>query len=321
MIRLTGRLARPNILASAALLAAVAMFAVLTRNVMSAYIDHSGLGACLASNGNCDDLVHAFTNKFGNLITAHTWVSLVPMLVGVFWGAPLMAREIEEGTHRLAWTQTVSRGRWLATKLAFYLSASLLIAAALTALMTWWFQPIEQIRDHGITVFSRLSTEVFDFRGIVPLAYTLFAFAVGMAAGTFFKRSIAAIGVTIVVYIPFRFILQSLRGHLLAPFTQTYPFGTVSPRAGLGDWLMQHKIMDSAGNVYDNIGVPVACSTSLADRASLDACIAAQGYTFVDTYQPLSRFWPLQLIESGIYVSVSAVLLGAAAWWIIRRVA
>jgi hypothetical protein len=118
-----------------------------------------------------------------------------------------------------------------------------------------------------------------------------------------------------------RVIIQSLRGHFLAPLTQTYPFGTVSPRAGLGDWIMQHQIMDGAGNLTDSIGIPAACSTTLADRASLDACVAAQGYRFVDTYQPLSRFWPLQLIESGIYVSMSAVLLGVAAWWIIRRVA
>jgi ABC-2 family transporter protein len=321
MIRLTSRLARPNLIASAALLVAVAVYAVLTRQAMSTYIDQSGLGACLASGGSCDDLVHAFGSKFDNIINSHWWISLVPMLAGVFWGAPLMAREIEEGTHRLAWTQTVTRTRWLATKLAIYLSAALVMAGALTALMSWWFKPIEQIRERGQLVFARLSPDVFDFSGIVPLAYTLFAFAVGLAAGTFFKRSTVAIGVTIVAYISLKVFIQSVRGHFLTPLTQTYPFRTISPRAGAGDWIMLHQIIDKAGNAFDSIGVPDACRTSGVDLASLDACVAAQGYRFLDTYQPASRFWPLQFIESGIYVGASAILLAVAAWWIIRRVA
>jgi hypothetical protein len=32
----------------------------------------------------------------------------------MFWGAPLVAGELESGTFRLAWTQDVSRVRWLA---------------------------------------------------------------------------------------------------------------------------------------------------------------------------------------------------------------
>ena len=34
-----------------------------------------------------------------------------------FWGAPLVTRELEAGTHRLVWNQSVTRTRWLATKL------------------------------------------------------------------------------------------------------------------------------------------------------------------------------------------------------------
>ena len=46
-----------------------------------------------------------------------TLVLVVPALIGMFWGAPLIAHELETGTFRLAWTQSVSRRRWLLVKM------------------------------------------------------------------------------------------------------------------------------------------------------------------------------------------------------------
>jgi hypothetical protein len=213
MTRLTLRLARPNVLASIALLAAVALYAVLTRRAMSTNLDTSGLNACLASGGDCVALARDFTHKFNFVISSYRWINLVPLLTGMFWGGPLIAREVEQATHRLAWTQSVSRGRWLATKLGIYLLGATAVAAALTQVMTWWFAPIEGVEDD----FGRLNPDVFDFRGIVPIAYTLFAFALGAAAGAVFKRTVPAMAVTLVAYLPIKIGGQVLRGHYLAP--------------------------------------------------------------------------------------------------------
>ena len=46
-------------------------------------------------------------------------LAVAPAVIGIFWGAPLVARELETGTYRLAWNQSVTRGRWLAVKLGF----------------------------------------------------------------------------------------------------------------------------------------------------------------------------------------------------------
>ncbi|GAA4258766.1 hypothetical protein GCM10022255_080700 [Dactylosporangium darangshiense] len=59
----------------------------------------------------------------------------------------------------------------------------------------------------------------------------------------------------------------------------------------------------------------------LASRATAEACAIEHGYRFVDTYQPLTRFWPFQLIESGIFVGLSITVLAVAVWWILRRTA
>jgi len=162
MTPLTLRLARPYLLASIGLIAAVALYAVLTRRAMTANLDASGLDTCLASGGNCQALARDFTDKFNVVVNSYRWIAFVPLLIGMFWGGPLVAREIEQGTYRLAWTQSVSRGRWLATKLGIFLLGAAAVAAILTAVLTWWFGPVERVQDG----FGRLNPEVFDFRGI-----------------------------------------------------------------------------------------------------------------------------------------------------------
>ena len=64
-------------------------------------------------------------------------VVLVPGIIGIFWGAPLVARELEAGTYRLAWTQSITRTRWLATKLGVVGLLSMVAAGLLSLMATW----------------------------------------------------------------------------------------------------------------------------------------------------------------------------------------
>jgi hypothetical protein len=316
MTRLTLRLARPNVLASLALLAALALYAVLTRRAMVADLSTSGLSGCLTSGGDCATLVRAFTDKFDAVISSHRLIILVPMLTGMFWGGPLVAREVEQGTHRLAWTQSIGRGRWLATKLGVFLLGATAVAAVLTQLMTWWFAPIERVQDD----FGRLNPDVFDFRGIVPIAYTVFAFALGAAAGAILQRTVPAMLLTLVAYLPIKIAVQALRGHYLSPLSVSYAFGTPSPNLGRGDWILGSEMINRGGQILGSAGVLDPCQ-AMTSKAAAEACSVHNGYRFVDTYQPLSRFWPFQLIESAIFLGLSAVVLAVAAWWILRRTA
>ena len=319
MIRLTWRLARPNVLSSIALLLLLVLYAVLTRRAMTGYLHDSGLTACLLTGDTCREQVIAFDIEFNGIINSYALVALVPMFAGVFWGAPLISRELEESTHRLAWTQSISRARWLVTKLAMFLGGALLLAAVTTAVMTWWFRPIENLRDETGNPFGPFEPNAFALRGVVPIAGALLAFAIGAAAGTFFRRGLVAIVVTVVAYLPVLALLPALRAHYRPARTVSYPFRAPSPRSGYRDWILSHDLVDKAGQATQRIQVPDACRT-LAVRAQ-DACVARAGYHFVDTYQPISRFWPFQLIESGLLLAASAVLLGAAAWWVVRKLA
>lgn len=321
MIRLAWRLARPNVVSSVILLAAVIAYAVLTNRAMTGYLSSSGLDACLDTGGDCEMLAQAFNDKFDNVINSFTLLNLVPLLLGVFWGGPLIARELEQGTHRLVWTQSHGRGRWLAARLGLYLVGAVAVAAVMTEVTTWWFKPVERIQVEGAAAFGRLNQDVFDFRGIVPLAYTVFAFAVGAAAGAVFKRTVPAMAATLVIYLPVKIAMVLQRERYQKPLTETYTFGSTNPRADKGDWQLTHNVIDRTGATINRIPVIDKCRV-LPDKSAVQACVAEEGgYRFVDTYHPVERFWTFQLIESGIFVGLAAALLGVAVWWVVRRLA
>ncbi|MET7418947.1 ABC transporter permease subunit [Dactylosporangium sp. NPDC005555] len=320
MTRLAWRLARPNILSSVLLLAAVAVFAVLTRQAMTAFMHDSGLDACLAGNGDCGNLMQAFDMRFDTVTTVVKLLNVVPMLIGVFWGGPLIARELEQGTHRLVWTQSHGRGRWLAARLGVHLAGAAAVAAVFTQLMAWWFAPIERIQVEGTVLYGRLDPNVFDFRGIVPVAYAVFAFAVGAAAGALLRRTVPAMAVTLVLYLVTTVLVRVWREHFMAPLRSTYAFGVTDPRAGKGDWVLSHDTVDPTGALTTLAEVPAACRAQ-ADHTATDACLGGLGYQWADTYQPIERFWTFQLIETGIFAGLAATALGFAAWWVVRKLA
>jgi ABC-type transport system involved in multi-copper enzyme maturation permease subunit len=134
----------------------------------------------------------------------------LPAFIGAFWGAPLVAREIESGTHRLVWTQGVSRARWLAAKLAVAGVVAVVTTAVVSAVFSWWSQPLD-------AAGNRIGTANFGQRGVAPVAYALFALALGTLLGAVTKRTLPSMAATLVGFFVVRFAFQLLvRPHLLA---------------------------------------------------------------------------------------------------------
>src|SRR5262249_30193792 len=153
--------------------------------------------------------------------TAIIWLNLLPALLGIFLGAPLVAREWEQGTFRLAWTQSVTRMRWLALKLSGVLGAALLATAALTALLTWWFAPL----DHFGGLYFPLA---FDLEGAVPVAYAAYGLALAVAMGALLRRVVPAMAATVAGFLAIRVPVELwLRPRYLPPITLTGAPGSV----------------------------------------------------------------------------------------------
>ena len=149
----------------------------------------------------------------------------VPPVIGAFWGAPLISRELETGTHRLAWSQSITRQRWLATKLGVTGLAAVAITGVLSLAVTWWADPIDDAVNAGQdsnVYLPRMFPAVFGARGLVPIGYAAFAFALGVAVGLVVRRTLVALAVTLAAVILVQVLAPTLiRPHLMAP-TESY---------------------------------------------------------------------------------------------------
>jgi hypothetical protein len=276
----------------------------------------------------------------------HAAILVTPAPIGIFWGAPLAAKEFSEGTHRLVWTQSVTRTRWIATKIATLGLLSMTIAALLSWMMEAW--------THGVDDFS-----TFDGRGIVPVAHTAFAFALGVAVGLFVKRVVPAMVITLVVIITFGVGSPQVRPHLTTPVEHTTGVNgdTVQSGSVAGEFVrlvpstldsmdslvLSRQFVDKDGKtsadvVFDAVnagecaGLLPQTSRSTAthdDSAHGEEAFAAAhsrclafvdtGYDIRTTSQPPSRYWTLQWIESALYMALALALSALSIAFIRRR--
>jgi ABC-type transport system involved in multi-copper enzyme maturation permease subunit len=237
-------------------------------------------------------------------------IVVLPGLAGAFIGAPLVAAEIENGTHRLAWTQGVTRARWLFSKLTL-LFVPLLGAAAVVGIMeVYLINAMGSQPNHW---------NWFDQQAPVVVGATLLAMALGLASGALIGRSIQAMAATLIGYVGVRFCLGVfVRANYMSPvlFTSHDPaaLNTVDPTAW---WLDQPAWRDAAGRTISQGGAPPIVSATPVDPVTY---YRDHGISMVQYFQPADRFWTFQGIETGILVALSVVLLAIAVYWVMRRV-
>ena len=208
MIRLTWRQFRTQATVAFGALAVIAVVLAITGPQL-VHLYYTSVVPCQAQ-GDCSLATTAFVGRDKLLQGLGLVLVVVPGIIGVFWGAPLMARELETGTYKLAWTQSVPRRRWLAVKLGLVGLSSVAVAGLLSLMVTWWSSPIDRVNADPFTVF--------DQRGIVPFGYAAFAFALGVTAGMLLRRTVPAMIATLVVFAGIRLAVTNwIRPYLLAP--------------------------------------------------------------------------------------------------------
>jgi hypothetical protein len=321
MMWLTWRQHRGEAYAVALALIVLTVPLLVTGHILAGAYQQLGVDRCFdhPDHGSCPAILGAFTGQLGASRLAVEWLNLLPALLGMLVGAPLVARELEHGTHRLVWTQSVTRPRWLVTKLGLVLGGSLLASAILTALLIWWRVPFDRLE-------GNLSPQAFDYEGTVPLAYTAFAFALGVAAGVLLRKAIPAMIVTLAGFAAVRLPVELLaRPNYLPPLMVTWE-GATQP-AGLGHtgWGIGRGWIDRAGHHLSTTQVfnscPPAGGGEGAGGAPFLACTYAHGWLQFITWQPADRFWLFQGIESTIFLALAAALLAFTIWWVRRRIA
>jgi hypothetical protein len=313
MTWVTWRQQRAVLISVPAVLAAVAVFLVIFG--LKVHHDYAGLVNCPVSgptgSNACQLRMSAFNGSdwpLGN--TCSILMQLAPVLIGAFAGAPLLARELENGTYRYAWTQGFGRERQAIAKLVLLGLTLAVLAAALGQLFAWFFQPFLYVEE-----MNNLTESVFDTQGLVFPAFTLVAFAIGAFLGMLFRRIIPALAATLGVYLAIRLGAWAVRGQ--------YPVSVVTSDTKLINafhtpslpgfpWILDNWVTGPGGKALS-----AAVQSRLLSGPAAGSSVPP-GYTQWYRWIPLSRFWPMQFIEAG-WLLVLAVAFMAGTVWLVRR--
>jgi ABC-type transport system involved in multi-copper enzyme maturation permease subunit len=285
----------------------------------------------------------------------------LPLLIGMFFGAQIVARELEQGTYRLIWTQGISWSRWLLAKIGGIVTLIVCATAILFRLLLWWKIPVVPILDNLWDYTN------YDIWSLSAIAYTLFAFTLGVCAGTIVKKTVPAMAITLVIFVAVRILIAVFwRPYFLPPVVSLTPFNSTQDVPQKNVILVGSvSTVDRQGNPVDayngvcksppssggyvnntssaplqlNMALPLMNINKPLKRASASSgpggeqptiitpeqkaytqCTIAHGFQYKYWYQPATRFWLFQEIESGIYVLMSAMLFALTFWWTKYRI-
>jgi hypothetical protein len=331
MIWLTWRQFRAHTLTAAGALAVLALYLVHlgreTRDFYDTRIADCVAHACVVAR---EDLRHEFGDA---ILLVGAILIAVPALIGIFWGAPLVARELEERTDRLVWNQSVTRTRWLAVKLTVVGLFSALVTGLFSLLLTWSASRYDQV------IGERFEALTFDSRNIVPIGYALLAFVLGTVTGLVVRRTLPAMAITLAVFAALQLLVPAVvRQNLMPPVTTTITVDAAVLGRGVGlslenddtfdirgytvpgGWALTDAapLFNPGGSAYTGEDAK-PCLAEIGDRERSDACTAAQNLHFTHTYQPADRYWAFQWIELSLYLALTLLLSGFGLLRLRRR--
>jgi hypothetical protein len=349
MIRLSLLQFRAQAAAGAAALAAFAILLAATGPHLASLYAASGISGCQPAS-----CAHLASNFLQQLYAAGTYwvlyllgvmlILLTPAVIGLFWGAPLIARELETGTSALAWTQSITRTRWLALKLTVGGLAAMAVTEGLSLMQAWWAAPIGRAVGHGgggtNLAMGRFSSLVFATHGITPLGYAAFAFTLGVTAGALIRRTVPAMAVTLAIFAAVQIAMPLWIRPNLFPADRTvipvtsldnislqqgglngssFNLGALDLPGQPGAWLLSSGAVNAAGQATST--TPAACTVQSMRNASpaFFDCLASHGIREAISYQPASRYWAFQWTETAIYLALSLALAGYCFRWLNRR--
>jgi ABC-type transport system involved in multi-copper enzyme maturation permease subunit len=335
MIWFTWRQFRTQALTVAAVLLAFLAALALTWAQLTGLARDTGFTGCQADV--CKDAADAFLGALSNETAGSLYyvgagvLFGLPILLGMFWGAPLVARELETGTYRMILSQSVGRRRWLLVKLAVGVTAAALSAGLVSLVLSRWAAPIDQAE-------GRISPVTFAARGIVPIGFAALAFVIGVIVGMVLRRTVPAMAATLLVVGAVQVLAPGGLMQLLAqPVTSVVAFdpdekfvyvvdpstnemqldsGVDIPHA----WMLSRTTVTSTGAKFSGPADRTRCEAmKLPPSEECRAWLATQNLSVKLTYMPGSSFWALQWRVFGVLITLTLGLSWFSLWWIRRR--
>jgi hypothetical protein len=323
MIWVTWRQHRPTLISVLAVLGAITVFLWIAG--LDIHHNYAAMTACHpAGSTACQTLSSNFTNTDWTMAnTLDILLQLAPVLIGAFAGAPLLARELETGTYRYAWTQGFGRARLAIAKLVLVAVTITVAAWAFSEVFTWFFKPFL-----GTSSLTVLGATVFDTRGIVFAAWTLAAFTIGAFAGMLIRRIVPAIAATLGAYLGLNLLawLELRKFYPVSLVTSNSAFINNGPSGANSPWVLSTWYTGPGGKPANQSVVNRVLALFPHNGPPLTKETPAQAFaqhhiTEWFRYIPVSRFWPMQFIEAGWLLALSVLLIAATVWLVRRRAA
>ncbi|WP_020674159.1 ABC transporter permease [Amycolatopsis nigrescens] len=277
----------------------------------------TALGLYAASTGDVRASILGFSSVTGTAQLAVAAVMGYSALIAVFWAAPLLAREYEQRTHLLVWSQDVSAARWLIGKATLLTVVAVALSLVLGTASNVMMHQINAAKAGDYPSFNLFDTQYFEVVPLVQAGYALFGFALGLAVSALSRRTVLSMGVTFGIFFVVRgAIAQLVRPYYQPPVRVTYPLDGQTEQV-YHTLYVSSGMLDAAGNPVE---YPTACNRGYSDADGYRQCLTEQGVVSnYRDFQPTDRLGTFQLIEFGIYTVLAAGLF-VLAWSTLRRV-
>jgi hypothetical protein len=288
------------------------------QNVDSAY-DAAREGGCFGDNQGplCSERLAEYFSRSASWDNMSILLHGIPIAVATLLAIPTL-HELERGTHRLAWTQSISRGHWVRTRIGFLTGVAVLVAIIWTVVAAQWRESVLRVDARGWGQNS------FELSPPVLIGYGLFAVALVLAAGAI-VRLVPAIGLLIVGFVSVRLVATFvLREHYRDPIHETSAGTPGADSAARGDqsWIIDESWLNGAGARVSWDEMHRLCSPDTIPQyseTSYQQCLADNGFQYYVTYHPVERFYQFQAIETALFLALATGLLAFAYWWLARR--
>ncbi|WP_433546859.1 ABC transporter permease [Streptomyces sp. CA-294286] len=263
-----------------------------------------------------------------NVLASYSRDALVflPIVVGAFVAGPLIARELESGTYRIAWTQAISPARWLAVKLGLALAVAMTLTGCLVVAFRLLRGPFT---GDEFAQFAWHDAEVFVAIGPVAFGYTAVGVALGALVALLARHTVPAMVQTAVAVVGVMLALGHWRGALWPMRTLIGRDATLTDAGSTASlWGHGSGWMNAAGERLD-LGPCEDAAMRAAAQATetpgdehqrvFSQCVTdLGGVTAYFDHHTAADFWPLQLVETGILLALAA-LAGWLAFRVLRR--